>query len=476
VTSLGELLSDAGLVADLPDDARALSVSTVELDSRRCTPGSVFVCMPGTTTTGEAFVDDAVARGAVCVVASSSVHGAPTSVTVAPSALRSVLATLSSAVVGNPKDFLTLAGVTGTNGKTTVTWLLEGILEHAGYATSTIGTLTGARTTPPAPDLHRGLRRIVDRAATEQRRGAAVLEVSSHALDQGRVDGLNFDVAVFTNLSHEHLDYHGTMERYFEAKALLFEPVRSKAAVVCVDDEWGQRLATSPRVPTVAVSTADAVVVQATIGHTSVSWRSSTIETQLTGSFNVTNAILAMAAAETLGVPTGVATEALANLPGVPGRLEVIGDGTPFVLVDYAHTPDALARVLGDLRALRSGSRLICIFGCGGERDAQKRPLMGEIAASLADEVVVTSDNPRGEDPMAIIDQVIAGARGPATLRREVDRAVAITSTIVEAGDDDVVLIAGKGHETTQEIAGQLLAFDDRQVARHALAQRPSSC
>jgi UDP-N-acetylmuramoyl-L-alanyl-D-glutamate--2,6-diaminopimelate ligase len=476
VISLGELLSDAGLVAELPNDEGAQPVTTVELDSRRCTPGSVFVCMPGTTTTGEAFVHDAVSRGAVCVVASTAVRGAPTTVTVAPSALRSVLATLSSAVVGNPKDVLTLAGVTGTNGKTTVTWLLEGILEHAGYATSTIGTLSGARTTPSAPDLHRGLRRIADRAASEERHGAAVLEVSSHALDQGRVDTLRFDVAVFTNLSHEHLDYHGTMERYFEAKALLFEPLLARAAVVCVDDEWGQRLAASPRVPTVAVATADASVERATIGHTTMRWRSSTIATQLTGSFNVTNTILAIAAAETLGVPASVATEALATLPGVPGRLEVVGHGAPYVLVDYAHTPDALARVLGDLRSLRPEGRLICVFGCGGERDVQKRAAMGEIASSLADEVVVTSDNPRGEDPGTIIDQVLSGAHGPATIRREVDRRLAITSTIAGAGDDDVVLIAGKGHETTQEIAGRLVAFDDREVAREALAERPASC
>jgi UDP-N-acetylmuramoyl-L-alanyl-D-glutamate--2,6-diaminopimelate ligase len=232
VTTLGALLAEAGLDASLAAGARSVAVSTVELDSRQCTPGSVFVCMPGTTTSGEAFVDDALARGAVCVVASAHVPAAQVSVTVPSSSLRAVLAALSSAVVGNPAASLTLGAVTGTNGKTTVTWLLNGILSHAGYAAATIGTLSGGRTTPSAPDLHRQLRAIADRADREGKTGAVALEVSSHALDQGRVDGIRFDVAVFTNLSHEHLDYHGTMERYFEAKAKLFEPPRARAGVI----------------------------------------------------------------------------------------------------------------------------------------------------------------------------------------------------------------------------------------------------
>jgi UDP-N-acetylmuramoyl-L-alanyl-D-glutamate--2,6-diaminopimelate ligase len=476
VTTLGALLADAGVEASLPADARAIEVSTVELDSRQCGPGSVFVCMQGTMTTGEAFVGDAIARGAVCVVASAPVPAAKVSVTVPSSSLRSVLAALSSAVVGRPAASLTLAAVTGTNGKTTVTWLLNGILSHAGYTAATIGTLSGGRTTPSAPDLHRQLRTVADRAELEGRKGAVALEVSSHALDQGRVDGIRFDVAVFTNLSHEHLDYHGTMERYFEAKARLFEPPKAKAAVICVDDEWGRKLVGEVEVPVVEVSSEDATVLDARVGGTTLRWRSETITTHLTGRLNVTNTILAVAAADTLGVATHDAAAALEALAPVPGRLEVIGDGTPSVLVDYAHTPHALERVLLDLRELRTSSRLICVFGCGGDRDVAKRPQMGAIASLLADDVVVTLDNPRGEDPDAIIDQILTGAKGPARLRREPDRARAIALAIESARDDDVVLIAGKGHETTQEVAGELLAFDDREVAATALRAKGAPC
>jgi UDP-N-acetylmuramoyl-L-alanyl-D-glutamate--2,6-diaminopimelate ligase len=476
VTTLGALLADAGVDAALSADARALEVSTVELDSRLCTPGSVFVGMQGTATSGEAFVGDAIARGAVCIIASAPVPAAKVSVTVPSSSLRSVLAALSSSVVGHPAASLTLGAVTGTNGKTTVTWLLNGILSHAGYTAATIGTLSGGRTTPSAPDLHRQLRTVADRAEREGRKGAVALEVSSHALDQGRVDGIRFDVAVFTNLSHEHLDYHGTMERYYEAKARLFEPPRAKGAVICVDDEWGRMLAASVEVPVVEVSSEDATILDARVGGTTLRWRSETIETHLTGRVNVTNTILAVAAADTLGIAPRDAAAALKALAPVPGRMELVGGGAPSVLVDYAHTPHALERVLLDLRELRPSSRLVCVFGCGGDRDVAKRPQMGAIASLLADDVVVTSDNPRGEDPEAIIDQILQGARGRARLEREPDRAKAIALAIDAAGDDDVVLIAGKGHETTQEISGSFVPFDDREVAAAVLRAKDPTC
>jgi UDP-N-acetylmuramoyl-L-alanyl-D-glutamate--2,6-diaminopimelate ligase len=475
VTSLGALLRDAGIEATLSRSAAALGVSTVELDSRRCSPGSVFVCMPGTATTGEVFVTDALDRGAVCVVASTPVS-APVSVRVERSTLRGVLASLSSAVVGNPARELTIAGVTGTNGKTTVTWLLHGILTQAGYASSTIGTLTGERTTPSAPELHRELRVIADRAAASGSRGAVAIEVSSHALDQGRVDGLRFDVAVFTNLSHEHLDYHRTMEDYFDAKATLFDESRSVGAVICVDDEWGRRLASLRTGRTIEVGTDEAANLRTSIGGTSFTWRSRAISTQFTGKLNVTNAMLALAAARDLGVDEDAAANAISTVPPVPGRLEVVGAGRPSVLVDYAHTPVALEHVLRDLRSLDEARRLVVVVGCGGERDRTKRPVMGSIASRLADQLVVTSDNPRGEDPEGIIDEVLAGVDGPASIVREPDRAAAITSTIADARDDDVILIAGKGHETTQEIAGSVVAFDDRAVARAALASRRHAC
>jgi UDP-N-acetylmuramoyl-L-alanyl-D-glutamate--2,6-diaminopimelate ligase len=475
VTTLGALLRDAGVDALLPDGAAELAVSTVELDSRRCVPGSVFVCVPGTATTGEAFVSEALDRGAICVVASNPVD-APVSVRVDHASLRGTLASLSSAVVGNPASELTLAGVTGTNGKTTVTWLLHGILSSAGYSSSTIGTLTGARTTPSAPELHRELRAAADRATAARSRGAVVMEVSSHALDQGRVDGLRFDVSVFTNLSHEHLDYHGTMERYYDAKATLFEPSRSAQAVICVDDEWGRRLAGRHTVPTVEVATDDASEVRSSIGATSFTWRSRDISTQLTGRVNVTNTLLALEAACRLEVEEDVASRAIASVPPVPGRLEVVAEGALSVLVDYAHTPMALERVLRDLRSLDGARRLVVVFGCGGDRDRSKRPIMGSVATRLADHVVVTSDNPRSEDPEAIIDEILAGADGAASIVRVVDRESAITSAIAEARDGDVVLIAGRGHETAQEVAGAMVELDDRTVARAALASRGPTC
>jgi UDP-N-acetylmuramoyl-L-alanyl-D-glutamate--2,6-diaminopimelate ligase len=475
VTRLGALLADAGIDATLPADAKAIEVSTVELDSRLCVPGSLFVCMQGATTSGEAFIGDAVDRGAVCIVASTPVHAAAVSVLVPESSLRPVLSSLSSAVVGNPAGSLMLAGVTGTNGKTTVTWLLNGILSHLGYTSAAIGTLSGARTTPSAPELHRELREVVDRAHEEGAKGAVALEVSSHALDQGRVDGIRFDVSVFTNLSHEHLDYHGTMDRYFEAKARLFEPPRSKAAVICVDDEWGRALAAKVEIPVTTVSSEDATVEDARVGSTTLHWRSTRIVTRLTGRFNVTNTILAVAAAEVLGITTNESARALEALPSVPGRLEVVGDGALSVLVDYAHTPHALERALVDLRQLRSTGRLVCVFGCGGDRDVAKRPQMGAVASLLADDVFVTSDNPRSEDPVAIIDQIVSGAKGPARLVREPDRAAAVAMAIDGAQDGDIVLIAGKGHETTQEVAGTFVPFDDRDVAARVLRTRSAS-
>lgn len=475
MTSLGALLRDAGIEVVLAERAQDLTVSTVELDSRKCVPGSLFVCMPGTSTTGEAFVSEALDRGAVCVLSSTPVD-APMVVRVERTSLRGALASLSSAIVGNPARELTLAGVTGTNGKTTVTWLLQGILSEAGFASGAIGTLTGERTTPSAPELHRELRVIADRAAAAGARGTVVMEVSSHALDQGRVDGLSFDVAAFTNLSHEHLDYHGTMQSYFDTKAVLFDETRARVAVICVDDVWGQRLASQRSGPTTEVSSSDAHDVRSSIGATSFIWRSRAISTRLTGAVNVTNTLLALAAANELGLDDDTTASAVASVAPVPGRLEVVAAATPSVLVDYAHTPAGLERVLSDLRVIGGARRLVVVFGCGGDRDRSKRPVMGSIASNLADVVVVTSDNPRTEDPAAIISEVLAGVNGPATVTRVEDRAVAICSVIESAHDDDLILIAGKGHETTQEIAGTFLALDDRAVARAAVATRSGSC
>jgi len=475
MTTLGALLADAGLTVSISDDVAHQHVSTVELDSRLCTPGSVFVCVPGSVTRGEAFVGDALRRGAVCVVSATSLN-APVVVRVEADDLRGVLTALASSVVGHPASSLTTAGVTGTNGKTTVTWLLEGILSGVGYAASSIGTLTGQRTTPAAPALQRELRDVADRAAAAALPGAVAVEVSSHALDQGRVDGIRFDVAVFTNLSREHLDYHGTMEAYFEAKASLFEPEHASTAVVCVDDTWGRMLEARATIPKVAIATSEATMLDLVIGATTFRWHGRVVTTGLTGMVNVTNAMLALGAADVLGIDGAEAIGALATVPPVPGRLELVDGGPPSVLVDYAHSPDALERVLRDLRAIRPEDRMVVVFGCGGERDQGKRPVMGSIASRLADEVVVTSDNPRGEPPEAIIEAVVAGCDGDARVVTEVDRAAAIDRAIVAAADDDVVLVAGKGHEATQEIGGQVIPFDDRVVVAAALRARRQPC
>jgi len=475
MAALATLLESVGLPAPSSDR----DVTTVEIDSRKCVAGSLFICLPGRTTTGEAHIGDAVARGATCIVTASAAPTLPEDVVVVrvdATDLRGLTSRLSSKIVGSPSEHLRMLGITGTNGKTTVAWLVAEILARTGFEASSLGTLQGQRTTPAPPDLHRQLREVLDRATAKGKPGAVAMEVSSHALDQGRVDGILFDVAVFTNLSHEHLDYHETMEAYFEAKASLFDESTTHAAVICVDDPWGRILAARTAVRTVEVSTSSAGAVATAVGRTQFHWRSSTVTTSLTGSFNVTNALIALEAVALLDVDPADAIAAIGDAPPVPGRLEAVGTGAPRVLVDYAHTPDALERVLRDLAQLRSGGRLVLVFGCGGDRDRAKRPVMGRIATELADVVYATSDNPRSEDPETILDEVLAGASGPAEIHREVDRTEAITEAIAGARDKDLVLLAGKGHETTQEVAGTFLDLDDRTVALRALDLRSATC
>jgi UDP-N-acetylmuramoyl-L-alanyl-D-glutamate--2,6-diaminopimelate ligase len=366
-----------------------------------------------------------------------------------------------------------------------------------------MGTLSGTRTTPEATEVQRVLAGVRDRQKSDGLRHAVAMEVSSHALVQSRVEGIHFDVAVFTNLSHDHLDYHGTMEEYFEAKAMLFIPSRALVGVVNADDPWGRRLLDRSRIPMIEVHHGDATDIVLRAGHSEFTWRGQRITTPLTGAINVDNALLAAEAALALGEselgPAEIA-RAMAHLGPVPGRLQVIaaprpagtpgqsadgaleaadgagGDRPSFtVLVDYAHTPAGLEVVLGEARGLATTGRVLCVFGCGGNRDRAKRPLMGAAAAHLSDLAFLTSDNPRHEDPLAIIEEVvdgIPGGRSNPGVVVEPDRGVAIRLALQAARAGDVVVIAGKGHETYQEVAGQRVPFDDAVEARRALSTR----
>jgi UDP-N-acetylmuramoyl-L-alanyl-D-glutamate--2,6-diaminopimelate ligase len=494
------LLFDDIEVIESVGDPTAVEVSGIAHDSRRVVPGDLFCCVPGGVSDGHVHAAEAVDRGAIGLLCE---HFIPELIDhdvvqtrIAAGTMRPVMARLAAAFYGYPARDLLTVGVTGTNGKTTVTQLLGDLLSATGRPTNVMGTLSGTRTTPEATEVQRVLAGVRDRQKSDGHRHAVAMEVSSHALVQARVEGIHFDVAVFTNLSHDHLDYHGSMERYFEAKATLFTPSHALRGVVHADDVWGRRLLARSRIPTVAVHHADATDVILRPGRSEFTWRGQRISMPLTGSINVDNALLAAEAALALGEP-GLGPEeigrAMAHLAPVPGRLQVIaapgpsaaaadqgagpaGERPSFtVLVDYAPTPAGLQVVLGEARRLTPGGRVLCLFGCGGNRDRAKRPLMGAAAADLSDLAFVTSDNPRDEDPLRIIEEVLAGVPGGRANPRivvEPDRGVAIRLALDAARPGDVVVIAGKGHETYQEMAGRRLPFDDAVEARRALAAR----
>lgn len=440
-----------------------VEVTDVQIDSRQCRAGSLFFAMPGSSTSGAVFVDDAVSRGAVAVIAAEPVTTTVPSYVVDIDHLQEVLVMACAAVTGHPEQRLRLLGVTGTNGKTSVTTIMSALWRALGRPSDVIGTLTHERTTPAPPELFRDLAEL---AATGDRQALMAIEVSSHALTQGRVDGLFFDVAAFTNLSLEHLDYHGTMEAYFKAKSELFSPARCARAVIFADNEFGRRLAAAAQVPVTTVSRAEATAAEFSVGATSFTWRGHRVQTALTGEYNLDNALIVLTCALELGVSESDAVAALAQATTVDGRFEVVRKRAPTVVVDYAHTPDALERLLLDARWIARDGRVIVVFGCGGNRDRSKRPQMGEVATRLADVTYVTSDNPRFEDPEEIIDEIVAGFVRGSHFVREVDRRTAIGAAIAAADENDVVVIAGKGHEKTQIVGNTVLDFDDRAVAR----------
>lgn len=450
-----------------PDLSADLDIESVQIDSRRCTIGTLFVALPGRATDGAEHIADAVARGASAIVTSRPVTTTVPVVQVAPDELIPTLARVCSLLTGQPERRAPLVGVTGTNGKTSVVSLVTSMARSLGWQSGVMGTLTGERTTPAAPDLYRTLDQLTRNFVPERPRVVA-MEVSSHALDQRRVEGLHFAVGAFTNLTHDHLDYHGDMESYFASKAHLFDDGRCDHAVLWVDDPFGARLAGTVRTPIIGVTRQEASNAQLSLEGSRFLWRGREVASPLLGAYNIDNLLVAMNIMDVLGASTDDIVTAVSALTPVPGRFEVVR-GRTTVIVDYAHTPDGLSRLLDDVRSLDREARVITVFGCGGDRDRAKRPLMGGIASEKSDMVIVTTDNPRSEVPDAIIDDVLTGVPSSAAVERDVDRRRAIERAINAAGAKDVVVVAGRGHEKLQEIGKFLLDFDDVGVVRETM-------
>lgn len=486
---LGRLLQ-AAPAAQLRTGAAATEIAGLAYDSRAVQPGSLFFALPGAKTDGGLYVEEAVRRGAVAVVHENGVRVPRGAADVAVPCARTAMADLAAEFHGHPADKLRIVGITGTNGKTTTAFMVRDVLRAAGTDCGLIGTihyefggrrLAAARTTPESLDLQR-----MFAEARQAGCGAVAMEVSSQGLAAERLRGTRFAAAVFTNLSVDHLDFHKTMEAYFNAKKRLFDALVDQGApapaVVNVDDPHGRRLAAEPSLAGRLVTFgcgADAAVraTELRLSETRSSflatgpWGAVRVELNFAGRFNVLNALAAMAACGALGAAPETMAAALAQMTVVPGRLERIADPKGrHVFVDYAHTEDALRNVLQTLRENASG-RLICLFGCGGNRDRSKRPRMGAAVSEFADFAVVTSDNPRAEEPAAILAEILAGMDRSRPHLVEPDRALAIRAALREARPGDVVLVAGKGHEPYQEIAGRMLHFDDREVVREALAE-----
>jgi UDP-N-acetylmuramoyl-L-alanyl-D-glutamate--2,6-diaminopimelate ligase len=462
-------------VRELLGDGPAVEIGGLAYDNRAVEPGTLFFCVPGFTRDGHDFAPDAIERGAAALVVARPLGlGVPE---VQVEDVRAAMAVAAARFYGDPTARLPVIGVTGTNGKTTTAFLIRSLLEAAGRQCGLLGTVTSVvageerptvRTTPEAIDLQRTFRAMLDGGDT-----ACAMEISSHALELRRADGIHVAVAIFTNLTQDHLDFHPTMEAYFQAKRRLFASPLTDVRVVNVGDPYGRRLA--DEFPAVTIG-GDYRAVSVRSGFTGTDCTFVTpdgdfdVHVPLPGAFNVTNALGAWAACRAVGVQPDVLARALPEAARVPGRFEPVAEGQPFaVLVDYAHTPDTLENVLRAARELAEG-RVIAVFGAGGDRDRGKRPLMGEIGARLADVCLVTSDNPRSEEPEAIIAEILAGARGAANVSSDPDRRATIHRAIALAEPGDVVVIAGKGHEQGQEFeGGRKEPFDDVAVAREAL-------
>ena len=477
-----------GTHAEIEGDG-ATEIADLAYDNRRARAGTLFFCVPGSTADGHDFAPRAVEAGAAALVVERRLGLGVPEALVADA--RAAMAPAAARFNGDPTATLRVAGITGTNGKTTTAFLVRHIMERAGTQTGLLGTVKRVvggveaeveRTTPEAIDLQATFREMLDLGDE-----ACAMEVSSHALVLGRARGIRFTVGAFTNLTQDHLDFHSDMDDYFAAKRLLFEgDTRPPVAVVNVDDEYGARLASDigpdygEGLVTFSGTGAEAVLRAVDVEFDASGSRftvagpfgEAAVAMPLPGDFNVQNALTAIGVATALGADPAEAARALEDADRVPGRMEAVDAGQPFaVLVDYAHTPDSLENVLEAARRLTPApGRVICVFGCGGDRDREKRPLMGAIAARLADVSVVTSDNPRSEDPNSILAEILAGIESRDGVEVEVDRRAAIRGAFELATEGDTVVIAGKGHEQGQEFEhGRKIPFDDREVARAEL-------
>ncbi len=487
--TLDELLAGARLKLPLPESAARLAVTGLDYDSRRIERGSVFFAFPGARTDGRQYAMQALERGAVAVLSELPPPVGFCGVWIQLEHGRQALATAAGNFYGHPDRRLGLTGITGTNGKTTTAFLTDALLRHAGLTTALLGTieyrladkrLPAVNTTPESLDVYRIFSELESLGGTH-----ATMEVSSHALALGRVYGIRFHTAVFTNLTRDHLDFHADMEDYFAAKRMLFTPPTGEPpawTVLNQDDEYGRRLPAAPVAECIGYGIehpADLAAREIQLGAKGLDFvldfrgARVAVHSRLIGRINVYNILAASGAALSYGMELEMIAAGIATFTAVPGRFEQIDAGQPFtVVIDYAHTDDALRNAIAVARGL-TGARVITVFGCGGDRDRSKRPLMGMAASESSDFVFLTSDNPRSEDPLAIIMDAMVGLRRYDTPHViEADRAKAITMAITEARPGDLVLIAGKGHETYQVLKERTIHFDDREIARAALAAR----
>ena len=484
--TLDQLLSGIDILAPLPAAVAAAEVRGLDYDSRRIESGFVFFAFPGAKVDGRRFTVSALERGAVAAVSELPASEGLNAPWIQVRHGRAALAQAARNFYGSPDRRLSVTGITGTNGKTTTAWITDEMLRSAGRNTALVGTveyrlgakrMAAVNTTPESLDLYRLFHELEEAGGTH-----VTMEVSSHALAIGRVDGMMFHTAVFTNLTRDHLDFHQTMENYFAAKRLLFRPeggAPPKWAAINHDDGWGRKIDVAPETRTLWYGVEQGATVRARtvkmnfegVGFTVDSEGGSfPVHSPLVGRMNVYNVLAAVSAGLSYGLPPETIARGVAECGAVPGRFERIREGQPFlVVVDYAHTDDALRNVIGVAREI-SPKRVITLFGCGGDRDRTKRPLMGMAAAELSDYVVLTSDNPRSEDPLAIINDALVGLRRFDTPHSvEPDRTKAIELALHEAKPGDVVILAGKGHETYQILGDKTIHFDDREVAREVL-------
>ena len=444
-----------------------VEVHGLSYDSRLINSGDLFFCFKGEKKDSHDFVYDAIKGGASALVVERKIDiDFPQ---VISSSSRKMMSEIAEIFYEFPSREITTVGVTGTNGKTTTVNILSAIAKAAGEKTETIGTLTGQLTTPEAPDLQRQIRDSIGNGVS-----FLAMEVSSHALLQNRISRMTYDAAIFTNLSLDHLDYHGDMESYYKAKSSLFSPTHSKLAVINADNQFGKRLMNEVEIPQVSFSLNDVDIVERTLIKTTFRWKGKIIELKLPGVFNLENALAAAVTAEALGFNREVIAKGLESAKGTPGRFELLthSDEEPYIIVDYCHTPDGLEKILLSINELLPGARTHIVFGCGGDRDTSKRAQMGMISETHATNVYLTSDNPRSENQMAIINDILAGIHDTEPVYVNPDRREAIFHAVTTANQDDVVLIAGKGCEPYQEISGTLHPFLDSDVGREALEAR----